>query len=121
MTQLSLFRDDPWSKFDTWVHTDEGREIAGMFIRLAVRMLNRGFGRYSAKALIERIRWHYDLKHGPQDDGFKVNNNYGSYLARFAMEREPRLEGFFETRSPAENKARRAVVVEIRKAGGNGA
>ena len=113
--QLSLFRDDPWSKFDTWVHSEEGREVAGMFIRLAVRVLNRGFKRYSAKALTERIRWHYDLKHGPQDESFKVNNNYTSYLARMAMNREPRLEGFFETRVKAETKAKRAMVIPIRE------
>jgi hypothetical protein len=31
-------------------------------------------------------------------DDFKLNNNYHSRYARLIMEREPGLDGFFETR-----------------------
>ena len=85
-------------KFSEWVHSDCGREIAGWFVRLSVRMLNRGHKHYSADAIAHRIRWHLDLRNGPDAGGYKINNNWVAGLARFAESREPRLAGFFQKR-----------------------
>lgn len=85
-------------KFDAWVHSDCGREVAGWFVRLSVRMLNRGHKHYSADAICHRIRWHLNLQRGPDVGGYKINNNHVSKLARFAESREPRLVGFFAKR-----------------------
>ena len=84
--------------FQKWVHGKCGGELANAFIRLAWRLHKRGFEHYSADAICHRLRWHYDLRNGPDSDGFKINNSHVAKLARFAMEREPRLKDFFETR-----------------------
>ena len=86
----------PW--FLEWVHSPAGREIAGKFIRLAWGIKKRGFNSYSQWGIANRLRWHYELKAGPDASGYKLNNNCIAYLARFAMIREPRLKGFFALR-----------------------
>ena len=65
------------------------------------------------KAIAERIRWHFIVTKAP-GELFAVNNNYVAYMARFAMEREPRLAGFFSCRSVRVDSAlcpTRSVVV----------
>lgn len=56
-----------------------------------------GFRRYGAKAIMERVRWHYDVRRY-YTAGFKVNNNFVSRYARMFMADHPHLDGFFETR-----------------------
>lgn len=85
--------------FEKWVHSDIGREIADHFIKLAYGLHKRGFKHYGAKSIVERLRWHYMLKNvrcGKNE--YKLNNNWTSRLARFAMQKAPILEGFFELR-----------------------
>jgi len=86
----------PW--FLAWVHTDTGREIAGKFIKVAAAIHNRGFKHYSHWAIGNKLRWHFDMKAGPDASGYKINNNVLAYLARFAEIREPKLKGFFRLR-----------------------
>jgi len=85
--------------FDEWVHTPAGREVANKFIRLAVGLQKRGFAHFGAGAIVERIRWHMALKHGPNaSDDYKINNNWRAGLARFAANRESKLCDFFRCR-----------------------
>ena len=94
MTQLDLFGETHQQAFDAWVHTPAGGAVANRFIRLAIGLRRSGrFKRFGAKAIAERLRWHY-LVRGAGDD-YAVNNNHTAYLARFAMERAPELRGFF--------------------------
>ena len=112
MTQGELFSDSVGTDFDTWVHTPAGREIANNFIRLAWQMRNRGFSTYSGWAIVNTIRWHFDLEHGPEagETRFKINNNWIASLSRFAMEREPKLKGFFRVREMGKKKSKVIVV-----------
>jgi len=100
MNQPELFEETAGTSFDAWVHTDKGREIAYQFIRLACGMKKRGFTHYSGWAIVNTIRWHHDLKYGPDspEEGFKINNNWIADLSRFAMNRAPSLKGFFRIR-----------------------
>lgn len=86
------------ARFDEWVHTAHGGEVANKFIRLAIGLKRKGFKRYGAKAIVENLRFQHALEHGPDACGFKINNNITSRLARFAMSRAPELKGFFEVR-----------------------
>jgi len=113
--QYLLFEKTAKEQFDEWVHTPEGGEIANKFIRLAIGVKRRGFKNYSAQSIIERLRWHHQMKHGPDEDGWKINHNWRSYLSRFAMKRAPELKGFFRIREQGTQRPRRAVVVPIRK------
>ena len=67
------------------------------FVRLAVETKKQGHASYGAKALFEVLRWKYALE-TKDVDGFKLNNNYTSRYARLAMDEQPFLEDFFNTR-----------------------
>ena len=64
--------------------------------RLARQALAKGCTRGGMKMLFEVARWEQYLATG--DDGYKLNNSFASRYARLLMEREPDLQGFFETR-----------------------
>lgn len=79
-------------------------EIFDSFYTLASKTRNAGNGRYSAKCLMEVIRWEQDLQ---TPGGFKIDNNYTSLYARLLMAYDPSFEGFFELRNaygPASKK-----------------
>ena len=71
-------------------------EIYPLLVRLARDVKQRGFERYSMKAIFERARWHMNIEKGDRD--FKLNNNYHAPYARLIMAQERDLAGFFETR-----------------------
>lgn len=72
-------------------------EVAGLFEEYALRLFRTGFERYSARAILHRIRWHFHVDKG--DRGFKCNNNWTPKLARWAMSKHPQLYNFFELRA----------------------
>lgn len=72
-------------------------EVASLFVRFAKDVKRRGFRRYSADAILHRIRWHMHIERGDRE--WKCNNNWTSGLARWAMHHHPaELSEFFETR-----------------------
>lgn len=72
-------------------------EVCDKFEEMAL-MLKREhhYKRYSADALLHRIRWHFQIEKGRR--GFKCNNNWTAELARWFMRRHPELPRFFELR-----------------------
>lgn len=66
------------------------------FKRFAYEMLFQGRERYSAKTIMERIRWEVDLKNTRED--FKINNTFTAMYARVLMARHPEFSKFFELR-----------------------
>ena len=56
-----------------------------------------GRKKFSAQAIIERVRWHHDVEDRSVDE-FKINNNFTAFYARKMMAMHPELEGFFRTR-----------------------
>ena len=89
---------DAWIEFDQWIHTPAGGEIANRFLRLSVKMKRQGWNAYSAQGIIEGMRWHEHLRHGPKAGDFKVNHNWRRRLAIWAMIRVPELDGFFRVK-----------------------
>lgn len=113
-TQYDLFGKTHSQSFEAWVHTPQGGAVVNRFIRIAVGFHRRG-QKIGAKAIAERLRWNAFVRLAEGQD-WLVNNNHVAPMARFAMERAPELDGFFETRATGgNNKPRRAVVVEIRE------
>jgi hypothetical protein len=99
MQQYDLFFGDSiHRKFLTWITSDHGNTVLTEFISRAKALKRAGFRQYGAKAIVEGIRFDWDVKCGPGPDGFKINNNYTSRLARYAMRICPELDGFFELR-----------------------
>lgn len=77
-------------------------DVAVMFEQLAMQINKSGFRRYSADAILHRIRWHYHIERGDRE--FKCNDHWTAPLARWFLDRHPALDGFFETRkSPNTN------------------
>lgn len=69
-----------------------------LFHRFAMQVKNSGRTRYSADAILHRIRWHMDIDTNAADD-FKINNNWSSRYARKLMKEHPTVfGGFFEVR-----------------------
>ena len=82
------------TRFDIWIHTDHGREIARAVIRLAMALKNSGFKKFGIGAIVERIRWNMAVKNR-DENGFKISNSYRAGLSRFAVDRRPELKDFF--------------------------
>ncbi len=62
----------------------------------ALRMKACGRKRYSAWAIINKVRWDYDLK--TEGDEFKINNNHIALYARYMIHKHPEFKGFFNLR-----------------------
>lgn len=80
--------------FEIW-HV-ENRHIVNEFIRRAREMKQSGRERYSARCIIERIRWDTDLADSTVE--FKISGNAVPWISRLVMYECPDLEGFFATR-----------------------
>jgi hypothetical protein len=72
-------------------------DVVHLFEKLSLEIYRRGFVRYSARAVLHRIRWHYHIDKG--DMSFKCNNNWTPKLSRWFMDNHPELGEFFETRA----------------------
>lgn len=67
-----------------------------LFDRFTRQLLTRGVSRYSADAILHRIRWETAITTG---DEFKINNNFSAYYARLWLRNNPEHSGFFVLRS----------------------
>jgi hypothetical protein len=72
-------------------------KVAEMFEDLAWKVWEIGFDKYSARAILQRIRWHYQVDRGLRE--FKCNNNWTPGMARVFMKKYPTMRGFFEIRN----------------------
>ena len=100
MNQGTLpFADDATlsEKFERWLETPEGAAVFREFIAIARQLREAGHKHYGAKSILEVLRFHRSLR-GPANDIYRINNSWGSRLARRAMESDASLDGFFEVR-----------------------
>lgn len=65
---------------------------------LALRMKLRGMRRWSINGAFEVLRYEVAMHTSDPTSEFKLDNSYRALYARELMEREPELDGFFETR-----------------------
>lgn len=113
--QYSLFKETHEQRASDWIHTPAGGDVMDKFIRLAIACKRRG-QKVGAKAIAERLRWHYEVIKAA-DEAYKINNNYVATMARFAMDRAEELRGFFSLRDVGrEQPDRKIIVIEQRKA-----
>ena len=85
-------------RYAEWRNGDDGRTIAADIKTRAQALFDRGFRHYGIAALFEAARYDRSLKVGPDAEGWKLNNNWRSFLARELMATYSQLEGFFEVR-----------------------
>ncbi len=105
MTQLSF----PLTKENTYngiaphivdafiAYNNENPGVYKMFKHYANQLMSQGINHYGSKAIMERIRWHYEVEKRSGD--FKLNNNYASCFARLLMSEDPSFKTFFEIRT----------------------
>lgn len=73
------------------------KDVCDLFVKLAYEARRAGAVRYSARTILERIRWHYQVDQKMRT--FKCNDHWTPYLARWFLKNHPQWEGFFELRS----------------------
>lgn len=67
-----------------------------LFKKFAYQLVRAGRTRYSADAILHRVRWETALK--TVGENYKINDHYSALYARKLMEDDTNFEGFFETR-----------------------
>jgi len=76
---------------------NENPEIYQLFKQFAKEMRDTGRSKYSSKAIMERIRWHYDIRARGREE-FKINNNYTAMYPRIMIVDDNSWLGFFNLR-----------------------
>ena len=88
------------ARFEDYDHRHpEGWEL---FVHFARQARQAGRDRYSARAIVHRIRWERSIER--QDgDAFRINDHFAGHYARKLMHEDPdRFGGFFELREMQE-------------------
>ena len=97
MNQSAFHFDDDGYPAGFWPWLRQNGRVYRRFEQMALEMAMCGRKHYSARTIVEAIRWNTDLS--DTDDQFKVNGNYVPGLARHFMERHgERFPGFFQLR-----------------------
>lgn len=103
--QARLFADFTTEEIEEFrAYHRENVWIYRLFKQFATEMKNAGRNRYSAKSIMERIRWHCDINQHEHSE-FKINNNYTAMYARLLVFKHPEFDGFFEFRRAGEAEA----------------
>ena len=76
----------------------ENPEVYDLIELYAYKAIAAGRSHYGMQTILEMVRWHTMLRNGPDEDGYKVNNNHAAYYARLFHAENPRHDGFFKTR-----------------------
>ena len=87
--QLNGFPDG----FPEWLRANHG--IYSAFVRSSLTMCRAGRAHYSARTIVEKMRWDTDLSE--TNSRFKISNNMIPGMARLAMQQYQELDGFFNT------------------------
>lgn len=100
MTQLTLDTVDPIrneleEKYRRWLHGHQA--VFALFEKFALDMLGKR-RRFGIAMLTERVRWEVASTIEPDADGYRINNNHRSYLARDLIRKHPALAELIETR-----------------------
>ena len=71
-------------------------QVYDSFKNMAQKMKAVGRKKYSARTIMEVIRWNYDLK--VIGDVFDINNDFIPIYVRVLIHNHPEYQGFFELR-----------------------
>lgn len=79
----------------------ENPELYEQFKKFTFQAIHAGRDRIGAMLIIQRIRWDTMLS---GNNSYKINNNFGPYMARKFMEEYPAHAGIFTTRKNKKEK-----------------
>ena len=97
MNDDPVFRGYPLSvrrRFERF-HRDNPH-VFRKFKELAFAMKATGRERYSARTIVEKMRWDYDIN--TTGGVFKINDDFVPIYVRLLIQRYPEFAGFFELR-----------------------
>ncbi|MAS98849.1 MAG: hypothetical protein CMF29_08040 [Kiritimatiellaceae bacterium] len=83
-------------KEEWWEFHKANPHVYNLFCDYANKAIASGRKHYSARTIIELIRWHNDIETTESD--FKINDHVVPYYARLFMHYHPEHKGFFELR-----------------------
>ena len=91
-------------------------QIWGLFVEDCFEKINQGFTRFSAKGIIEQIRWKENLTNGKNKlkPGYSLSNDYTCWYARKFIESYPQHREFFELRKRSSAKRPPSSEVKVR-------
>ena len=106
MNQPALFA--PRSKLEReFVAFDaDNPRVWELFVRFAREALAARRERFSADAILHRIRWFSNVE-TTADTGFKVNDHFSAFYARKFVRMFPEHSSFFELRERREGRGAR--------------
>jgi hypothetical protein len=82
-------------KAEAWV--EEYPQVYALFEKFALQLAERK-RHFGMKQIAERVRFEVALTWEKDEDGFRVNNNYISYIGRMIAEKHPQIKEFVEFR-----------------------
>jgi hypothetical protein len=86
---------EKFNEFDT-----KHPEVYELFRRLTFEMIVKyRKRRIGVHTITGKMRWDYSIGDEASHDGWKLNENFGPYMARKFMREFPEWNGFFETRA----------------------
>ena len=77
-------------------YNNDHPDIYDRFRKYADKMRQTGRKKYSAKCIMERIRWDHDIKH--TDSDFKISNSMTSFYVRLLIWDQNDYLGFFQVK-----------------------
>lgn len=93
--------------FRNWIGLPQNKWVWRAFKVKCFEMHETGRKKYSAKTIVENIRWDYDKAHPGQE--FLIDNNFTSCLARAMADNYPQFSKFFEFRTLTGITSKRAA------------
>lgn len=97
MNQLSLIDKTPAERFKEF-HDANPHVYKTLVFKCRQWRRRHPERKCGIRMLWESMRWDFALSTNPDEDEYKLNNNYTSHYARTIMDCEPDLNGIFEVR-----------------------
>lgn len=94
--QVQLF-NDPFERFLRF--HQQNPHVYRIFEQRAKEMIAAGRSHYSARAIMEVVRWDIHIQTTGED--FKIDNNHVPFYARMFLKSNPEHSDFFRTRQAA--------------------
>ena len=92
-----LFNGGDMTHEERFNHFHENNPLVyDLFKKFTFEVIEKGFTKWSADAIMHRVRWETNIV--TDDQQFKINNNYVAFYARLFMSEYPEYAGFFEIR-----------------------
>lgn len=82
-------------KFERFIN--QYPEVYELFKFYALDLYRAGRRAYSARTIVERVRWQQAVN-SQDDEGYKINNNHIPHFARKLIGEDTRFEEFFSLR-----------------------